>query len=224
MQTVVRITLLAASMCACSSGTRATPDGGNPGSDGPSGGAGLHVQWGITPAVPGQTGTNVTVKSVLFRVDDLRVIGDAGSGDPRTSREDFQLSWMENQQPEPIAFPDAPTGLYSKVTIQADGHLVDDSYAIAGTARVSDVTWDFQIHDREALTANIDIMTTLDPGGEANVPIRVRLDHALGVIDFSTLRQDGGHLELDTLDTQMATFRAALATSFVYDTSITHLE
>jgi hypothetical protein len=165
---------------------------------------------------------DITIDSVLFRIDDFRVIGDAGSDDPRTSRDSFEVTWSDSDQPAPIVFADAPTGLYSKVTIQADGHILDNSYEISGTVRIADITHEFEIHDRNQMTANIDINTMLEPGGGANVPLRLRFDDALGVIDFTTLREDDGKLQLDTLDAQMATFRTKLAMSFYYDTSVTH--
>jgi hypothetical protein len=219
MQAAVRSTLLAGWVCACHSAPAAQPDGVAP-PDGPNGGAsGLHVTWASTPTIPGMASSNVTINSVLFRVDDLRVIGDAGSGDPRTSQESFELKWGASARPDEIVFGDAPTGVYSKVTLQADGHLIDNSYEITGSVRINDVMKDFEIHDRDALTANVDISVMLEPGGRANVPLRLRFDEALGVIDFTTLRVDDGKLELDTLDLQMPVFRTKLAASFYYDTS-----
>jgi hypothetical protein len=217
MQVAVRSILLAGLVSACKVGSSTAP------ADAWSGGAaGLHVTWSSTPAIPGATGSDITVGSVLFRIDDLRVIGDAGSDDPRTSRDSFEVKWSDSEQPVPIVFGDAPTGLYSKVTIQADGHLIDNSYEITGKVRLGTTTHDFEILDRDEVTANIDISTTLEPGGAANVPLRLRLDDALGVIDFTTLREDDGKLQLGTLDAQMATFRTKLATSFYYDTSGAH--
>ena len=215
MQVVVRSALFAALLCACHGTDSAAPDATS-GPDAPPGASGLHVTWATSPVIPpGTTGGNVTVQSLRIKVDSLRVIGDAGPGDPRTSKTGFDLVWDSDHHPDPIDFPDAPTGLYSKVAIQADGHLTDDSYDITGTVVVSGTTEPFVIHDLDALTANIDLSTTLDPGTGATIPILVRLDDALGVIDFATLNYDDGKLELDTFDAQMPAFREKLATSFV---------
>lgn len=219
MQAVVRVALLVAALAACRGTSTATPDGGG-GTDAPPGAAGLHVSWASSPAIPGPTGNNVTVETALFRIDSLRVIGDAGPGDPRTSQSTFEVSWAQGEAPQTLDFAEAPTGLYSKVTVQADGHLVDYSYEITGTVRFNDTDHEYVIHDLNSLTANIDISTMLDPGGGATVPILVRLDDALGVIDFTTLDSDDGKLQLDTFDAQMPAFRDKLVTSFVLgDTS-----
>lgn len=216
MQAVVRSALLVGLFCACHGTDTAAPDAAGP--DAAPGASGLRVTWSSSPQIPGST-SNTTVTNAVFRIDNLRVIGDAGPGDPRTSETAFVVHWDYDEHPDPIVFSDAPTGLYSKVTVQADGHLVDYSYEIDGKVEVNGSTQDFVIHDRDALTANIAISTTLDPGGQAQIPIRVRLDDALGVIDFSQLSYDDGHLELDTFDSQMQAFRDKLATSFVLDDS-----
>ena len=218
MQAAVRSALLVGLLCACQGTNTAAPDGGS-GSDAGSGGTGLRVTWSSSPDIPGSAGNNVTVQGAVFRIDSLRVIGDAGPGDPRTSQTDFVVRWGSDEHPDPILFADAPTGLYSKVTVQADGHLVDYSYEIEGKVDVNGTTEDFMIHDRDALTANIDISTMLEPATEAQIPIRVRIDDALGVVDFSQLDYDEGHLELDTFDAQMAAFRDKLAASFELDDS-----
>lgn len=214
MQAAVRSALLVGLLCACQGTNTAAPDAGS-GSDAGTGPTGLRVTWSSTPQIPGSIGNNLTVTYAVFRVDSLRVIGDAGPGDPRTSQTDFVVRWDSDSHPDAILFSDAPTGLYSKVTVQADGHLVDDSYEIDGKVALNGQTQEFQIHDRDALTANLDITTMLDPGTEAQIPILVRIDQALGVLDFSQLSYDDGHLELDTFDAQMPAFRAKLAASFV---------
>jgi hypothetical protein len=212
MQAAVRSALLAGLACACHSADRAAPDATG-GPDSATVAAGLHVPWSSSPLIPGNGG-DLTISNALFRVDSLGVIGDAGPGDPRTSRSTFEVHWNASLQPETINFADAPTGLYSKVTVQADGHLIQNSYEINGTVRLNGDLKNFAIHDLDALTANIDISTMLEPGGGAVVPIRVRFDEALGVIDFATLSVDGGVLDLDTFDAQMPAFRNKLATSF----------
>jgi len=217
MQAVVRVALLAAVFAACHGTDTAAPDGSGGGTDGSAGGAGLHVTWASSPSIPGAAGGDVNVDSMLFRIDSLRVIGDAGPGDPRTSQSSFELSWSQGQAPATNDFTDAPTGLYSKVTVQADGHLVDYSYEISGTVQLNGTGHEFVIHDLNSLTANVDISTMLDPGAGATVPILVRVDDALGVLDFSMLHEDDGKLELDTFDAQMPAFRDKLVTSFVRD-------
>jgi hypothetical protein len=210
----VRSALLFGLACACHATSGAEPDAAMPPDAPPDLGAGLHVTWSTSPTIPGTTG-NYTVSSMIFRVDSLSVIGDAGPGDPRTSKNLFELQWGDaGLHPDTIDFPDAPTGVYSQVTLLADGHLIDYSYEIYGSVQLSGVETPYKIHDRSTLTANITISTMLEPGGQAIVPLRVRVADALSVIDFTMLDTDAGVLELDTFDAQMGTFRDKLTAEF----------
>jgi hypothetical protein len=210
---MVRRALVITTLAACHASSPAVPDGGGPTPD--AGGEGLKLTWATEPIIPGSAGSNVTVSSMVIRVDSLRVIGDAGPGDPRTSKNTFQLSWAQGQMPAAIAFADAPTGLYSKLTLQANAFLVDYSYEVYGTVRIGDVTHDYKIHDRDPITATVALSTMLDPGNSATMSVRVNVADALSVINWSTLdNSDGGVLELDTFDAQMPTFRAKFTDSF----------
>ena len=215
MQAVVRSVLLVAAVAAC--GTPATgvgPDASNGGSDGPGGFvSGLSVPFASKPTVPGTIKSDLTVTSMLFRMTSLRVIGDAGPGDTRTSKDNFQIAWSEGMKPATIVFADAPSGLYSKVALLADGNLIDYSYEIYGNVKVNDVTHPYKIHDRSPLGVAIDANVTLDPGKSAVLGIRVELQPAFDTLDFSSLSNDNGTLELDTFDNQMSDFRSKMMSS-----------
>ena len=144
---------------------------------------------------------------MLFRVANLRVIGDAGPGDTRTSKDTFQVAWSEGTAPGTIEFADAPSGMYSKLALLADGNLVDYSYEVQGTVRINDVTHPFKIHDRSPVAVALDTEVELDPGEGAVLDLKLDLQPALDVLDFTTLHDDDGTLELDTFDSQMSDFR-----------------
>jgi hypothetical protein len=124
MQGLIRCALVAGLICACHSDDTATPDG-------PVGGdAGLTVRWASRPTTwPADVGSTIIVERVRFALDSLRVIGDAGPGDLRTTKDAFELRWEESRDPpEDIKFESAPTGLYSQIALQVDCILIEDSY------------------------------------------------------------------------------------------------
>src|SRR4051812_28165127 len=137
MQGVVRMCLLVGGIAACHTSDPNSPDGGmitGDGSNEPR--VGLALTWSTQPAsIPGEVDSNISVASMLFRVANLRVIGDAGPGDTRTSVDQLQLSWGQSGPPEPIRFGDAPSGLYSHVLMLVEGNITDYSYEITGTAK-----------------------------------------------------------------------------------------
>lgn len=212
MQALVQAALVVGLVVACHQPNPENPDAA--GSVDASVVSGLYVPWTTLPTIPGDSSDNLTVATMLLRIDNLRVIGDAGPGDPRTSKSSFTVSWNGITAPATVAFMEAPTGLYSKLTLLADGHLVDDSYEITGTALINDVVYPYRIHDRDPINISLSTSATLEPGGEAHVPVRIAVQDALGVVDFTTLPSNGGTLELDTFDSQMPAFRAKLIESF----------
>ena len=167
----------------------------------------------IATTIPGTISGDLTVTSMLFRMTSLRVIGDAGPGDNRTSQDNFQIAWSEGMKPATIVFADAPSGLYSKVALLADGNLIDYSYEIYGTVKVADVVHPYKIHDRSPLGVAIDANVTLDPGKGATLGIRIELQPAFSGLDFTKLTNDNGTLELDTFDDQMGDFRSKMMSS-----------
>jgi hypothetical protein len=216
MQGMVRCALVAGLLAGCHQADTASPDAGL---DGSSQGPGLYVKWSFKPPVPGNVEDTLSVDHAMLTFDSLRVIGDAGPGDPRTTDSAFELDWNTAGVPAPLAFPSAPSGLYSKVSLALDGHLVAPSYHIDGHVTVSGQSMVYEIEDRNALSVSLTIDKTLAPGGTATVALYVDIKNALAVIDFASLRFDDGKLQLDTLDLQMPAFRAKLIESIKVDNS-----
>lgn len=172
---------------------------------------GLQVTW--SAAIPGTVTSDITVSYLLMRVAYLRVIGDAGPGDNRTSVDSIQVGWSLDGGPQAIMFADAPTGLYSHVAFLADGNLVDYSYEIRGTAKVDGNVTPFAIHDRSPLPVSLDTNAMLEPNAVTDLAIKVHLDQALPSVDWSHLNNNNGTLTLDTFDSGMNDFRSKMIDS-----------
>src|SRR5205823_11889418 len=114
-----------------------------------------------------------------------RVIGDDEPGGRRTTEASFTVTWAAQQTPPAIVFGTAPSGLYSFVSMSIDGALVDDSYLITGHAIANGTMLPFTIHDRFALSVNLNTSTQLDPGSNAHLPMQVDLEHCVGAVDWN---------------------------------------
>ncbi|CAN5415149.1 hypothetical protein BH11MYX1_BH11MYX1_23800 [soil metagenome] len=213
MHGVVRVShlltrgLLACAVAAgCGNNAGSGPDAAVVG-DGSNTSAGLSVHWATEPGViPGDAGSDITISSLLFRVANLRVIGDAGPGDTRTSVDSIELAWSAGMVPAVVSFSDAPTGLYSRVILHAESNLGAYTYEIAGTVKLDNVVTPFTIHDRSPLAVNFETSAPLDPGASASLLVHVRIARALQSLDFHQLTRVDNVLVLDTLDNAMHDF------------------
>ena len=188
-------------------------------------GCGLFVPWNVNPDVPGTLPTGVTIESATFRMSSLRVIGDAGASDPRTTQQSFTIAWDSTQKPAPITFSMAPSGLYSKVSFSIDGAIVADSYVITGHANVSSNgfctggagVYAYTIHDAFVLSVDLSANAELDPGTAISLPIKLDLASCIAAVDWDKVDCDSGKLNLDTNDTWLGVFRQLLIASFSID-------
>ncbi len=176
----------------------------------------MSIQWGARPgAWPGNINNNVTIEQARFSFDNLRVIGDAGPGDPRTTETTFEVRWDVGTAPETIDFEDAPIGLYSQLSLQIAGRdLSKNSYEIRGTAQVDGDPMEFRIEDKLPMPIVLPIDEMLMPGKTATVELEIDFVHALSSVNFDQLDVDDGHLELDETDLAIIGFRKKLAESF----------
>ena len=208
MQGTIRWVVIAGLLSACHTDDTNPPDV-------PPGSSGLVVRWSSAPTTwPGDLGNGVTIDSARFKMDSLRVIGDAGPGDPRTSATAYEARWDEGTKPADNVFADAPPGLYSQISISIDGHLTEASYELRGHVFVSSQQYEYRIEDQNALTFTVQTDKMLAPGGEATIGLRVNFIHAIDVVNFAALPVEEGRLELESGNAQMPTFRANLVESF----------
>lgn len=209
MQGPIRCALIAGVALGCDTGHTTTPD-----ADAPMGPSGLALEWSSAPESWPNTKDGVTIESARFSLDRLRVIGDAGPGDPRTTSTMLDIRWDKDLAPGTITYDDAPPGLYSQVALAFDGHSSYNTFEIRGRVLVDSDERDFRIEDSDPLAFNVAIDEMLSPGESATIRLRVNFTHALESIDWTMLDSSDGRLELDSSDTQMATFRTNLIQSF----------
>ena len=220
MQGMIRCGLLAGLLVACNPSDPATPDA--PPIDG-DGAAGLHVTWASEPSsYPGTIEDWLTVDSVTLTVESLKVIGDAGPGDPRTTKAVFQLRWDDHDSPQAIDFADAPTGLYSKVALQLDGHTLLPSLEIKGHVVLAGATVEYEVEDRNAVPVSLDCDRMLPPGGSAAIALTLRLHDALTSVDYESLPVHDGRIELETGNSQLDDFVDKFSRAFSVDNSGPH--
>lgn len=163
------------------------------------------------------TTDGVTIERARFALDNLRVVGDAGPGDPRTTASTLELgfAWSASEQrPGAITFDDAPPGLYSQVALVIDGNTSSDSYEIRGRVIVDSDEKEFRIEDNNPLAFNVGVDEMLNAGESATIQLRINFKHALDAVDWDTVESDDGRLQLEDGDAQMGTFRTKLIESF----------
>lgn len=186
-------------------------DAGSAPADAPDSDAlGLFVTWRADPMLPGPQTASVTLTDVTFGVDRLEVQSDA---DGRTTRSRFPLTWTAGAAPAPEAFPDAPSGLYSRVAITLGGFYAN-AYELRGTWLDNGKARPFAIVDRLTLKTSLELSETLAAGGAATVRIAVQLADAVAGVDFKRLHEFDGVLVMLTGDPQLLGLRARLATAF----------
>jgi hypothetical protein len=221
MQGMIRCGVLAGCLAACGGTTPAKPDGAGPDSAGSASATGMHVVWESNPEMwPGGVDDGLQLESADFRFDNLKVIGD--SGDDSTTETLFRIHWDATNAPAPIAFDDAPTGVYSKVSFLIDGHLIDPSYELKGHVSVNGNTVPFEVDDRDVLSLSLQCNRTLAPGGSVTLGVMINFADALKSVDWANVRMDSGALHLDTTDSQMSSFRDKLTKGFTIDNSGPH--
>jgi hypothetical protein len=213
MQGPIRCVFLAGMLLGCDTGATVTPD--TPDVPGDSG---LLVEWSSAPATWPSTTDGVTLERARFWLKSLRVVGDAGPGDPRTTASGLEMgfAWSEAaQRPSSIPFDEAPPGRYSQVALAFDASSGGrDAYELRGSVVVEGDTYDFRIEDENQLGFNVAIDEMLDPGEQATIRIRINFTHALDSIDWANVDTSDGRKELENGHSQMSTFRAKLIESF----------
>lgn len=218
MQGSIRCVFVAGCLLGCQPGGIGAQDDA-PDLDATLGPSGIRVAWSSTPVTwPGALGDSLTLTEAHFALNSLRVVGDAGPGDPRTTIGNMEMGFDAATRPTDITFDDAPTGLYSQVAIVFDrtssGSGSDDSYDIRGLVTIDDDEVEYRIQDDKPLTFNVNIDEMVSPGESAVISLRINFQHALESLDFEMLELDNGRRELQDGDPQMPLFRSKLVESF----------
>ena len=208
MQGLIRCVVVAGLISACHADDTVTPDG-------ETGDAGLTVKWSSRPETwPAQVDMGLTLTSARFACDSLRVIGDAGPGDMRTTAQNFDVYWEGSNAPDSIKFEDAPPGLYSQIALRFDGHVTAASFQLEGTVVVNNNTEDFLIEDDNPLPVTVSLEKLVSPGATSTISIDIDFGHALEAVSWDQLPKSNGMLELQTGNPDLVDFRKKLIEAF----------
>lgn len=177
----------------------------------------MFVRWRASPALPGAITNRITVSEAKFQLDHFQVLGDAGN-DNRTTRFEYLLTWDNEKTPTEESFPEAPVGMYSKISlVLRSGDLGDSSYEIKGTWIDDDMeSWEFEISDSMRVNISLNCRAMVPAAGSARLAIRLDLLDALAGIDFTQLDEDDGELELKN-GPELVAFRNRLTNAFKLD-------
>jgi hypothetical protein len=206
--------LLAAAIACTTGGPPGTGSGGG-GSGGSGSNTGIVIPWSSMPAtLPGNaSGEDLTVHSASFTVPALELLGDAGGGS--ATQTSVTLAWgSDGTTPTATMLPQAPAGVYSKLSMKVDGAQIGDSYTMTGTVSVLGIDTPYLVHDDAALAIDIPVSGTLGPGQTLTLPIAVDLSAIARAIDFSKTDFENGTLVLGSDSSQIDAFRAVVKTAF----------
>ncbi|MDQ3364061.1 MAG: hypothetical protein M3680_01340 [Myxococcota bacterium] len=196
--------LAGSSLTACPGDDGVTPDARDA-----SDGAGLAITWESRPdTIPGDASSNDTIDSAVFRLENIRVVGDAGP----IAVGALTVQWAAGIVPGPVAVDQAPPGLYSRLLFDLAPGPAGFAYEITGTVEVDGASRPFTIRDRAARPISLDYSITLRPGGEATIPVRVESDRLAKAVDFEELPFINGRYLVED-DATLAAVRAELASS-----------
>jgi hypothetical protein len=207
---------------ACHGESMATPDAASTPDAGPHS-LGMFVAWSAIPALPGDLTDRLTVSQASFQLSRFQIVGDAGPGDARTSHAKYALTWDSRGAPPRESFPDAPVGVYSKLTLDMMPSSLAATYDIQGSwlqhnpRGGGDTIMPFRIRDFQPLSLTYDCDQTVPVDGSATIAVSVALKDAVDSVQFDNLVDVGGVLVLTTGDPQMPGFRDRLARAFTID-------
>jgi hypothetical protein len=190
------------------------------GADTPPQSASLHVTWNPRPAaIPGAATSEITITDAEFGVESLRVVGDAGPGDPRTFVQNLDLNWDSDDKPAPLVFANAPPGLYSRMEwlLATSNQLRADTvyaFEIEGEVEIDDNTEKFRIRESAQLPIAFEVQADLTPPSDATVAVRVDVIKIVTAVNYRALPRVDGELLLAPGDAQMPTVRQKVVEAF----------
>ena len=208
--------LLIAASAACGSddgGSPANPDA-PPASDAPNP-TSLRLTWTSLPPIPGPIKNDIDVATASFRLGQLQIVGDGGSGGA-TTLEDIMLEWSaEHPMPPMLTFAAAPLGLYSKISFDVVADASHDAFEITGAAKIGPVMEPFRIYDTEPLDIEISgYDVELEPGRSVQLTVQLDLKAVLESLDYEEFPVIGGVRTVGPADAQINAVREAMTDAF----------
>jgi hypothetical protein len=151
---------------------------------------GLTVTWRARPSVPGTITDKITVTDVVFQLEHLQLVSDAGG----TTHTRLQLEWGKGGTPDDEEFPEAPVAHYQQILLDMRSDArppFSYAYKIEGTWQDDDDSGQFRIVDPMILEVPVACDVMLPARGAVTVAIRLDLRNALNGIDFKVVKPDG---------------------------------
>lgn len=184
--------------------------------------SGLSVEWLADPStIAGPIDDDLSLTTATLHLRNVRVIGDAGTGDPRTLAPVVDLAWATGTAPAALVFADAPTGLYSRLSFTIDRGSEAWAYELTGTAVISGTPVPFVLRDRDPLDVTTTYAVTLPPGAGARIPVRVELGDIVRALDLEDAPVIDGQRVIQTGDAQAAAMREEVVKAFgVHDSDL----
>lgn len=155
--------------------------------------AGVELRWVTRPeVVPGPIDAKHELTSATLHLRNLRLVGDAGTGDPRTSMAAVDLAWSAQGAPMALEFPDAPPGLYARLLADLDRGAAPFAFELTGTVEIEDAREPFVIRDTEPLAIDADFAIDAAPGRVTAIVVRVELDSVVDGAELESAPVVGG--------------------------------
>ena len=153
----------------------------------------------------------ISVSSAEFTIVDLRLIGDAASGDFRTSKDLVELSWKEGEaEPVPVGYEDAPPGMYSRVRGTVIGFSIDGDVELSGGSEA-----EFEVEQESvSLPIEFSLALSLEAGEGQTLTVEVDLKNITEEIPFKDLTIENGEIEVDEGSEAMEKVEEKIGESF----------
>lgn len=178
------------------------------------GAARLTIAWAIKPAVDVTTAAGNELDDVKFRMENLKATVDVDPEDPNTTKDEYELHWDSDDEPESITFENATPGRYTSITLELAEGDGEASLDIRGDDDDNDT---FKIDDSASHGVVMSFDAMLEPGAEMTLTIEIDLEALIDPIDFDSLPADDGvdhHLDIDEDMAQMLAFRGRIPLIF----------
>lgn len=150
---------------------------------------GLTVTWNARPSVPGMIDDKISVTDVVFQLEHLQLVSDAGG----TTHTRLQLEWGAEGSPANEEFPEAAAAHYQQILLDMRpdaGPPFSYAYQIQGMWQDDGDSGSFRITDPTVLEVPVTCDVTLPANGSVTVAVRLDLRNAFNGINFKNLPMD----------------------------------
>ncbi len=156
-------------------------------------------------------GNTISVRSAAFTLVDLRLIGDAASGDSRTSKDVVELAWNKGvSEPIPVGYENAPAGMYSRVRGTVVRFVITGDVELEGGEEAAYEA----AQDSVSLPVEFSLDLNLDPGEGKTLTVEIDLKAITEEIAFEDLPIEEGTIKISPGSEAMDTIEEKIESSF----------